>query len=186
MANSGIPRKVREDPEVKKWLRKNKAEFQLSDFAEEHTTYNRTLNLEKEHTMAAIAEVMDDLDEMDRFMAELYLKMRPKEIAKHLDWPRHVVYARARRMRGNAAKLLISRRRKKALNRVGKVVTPFVPLMSIQFSLPGRPNRSAHAVMVDGSALWVDDAGGIFTEEVQDLLCSLHEIKSGFEVLECQ
>jgi hypothetical protein len=181
--NSSVPRALRQSAEVREWLR-TQNEFTLDDFAEEPTAYNRAWRLENEQLMTAIESVKGRLeDEEDRAIADLYLAMRPREIAKHLGIPRTECYRLVRRMRRRA--LVLYKQRQQAPPR-DVLPSPPAPVRTVKFSCPGQKPRTARLVFTNGEALWLDDDNCIFPQEIQDLLSELPELEPSFTVLDAE
>lgn len=177
---SNLPRRIRESPEVKKWL-ESQDEFVLDDFLEPHTVWNRSWPTEKAHFMAALQEVKDTLGDPDKTVIELFLQFPPRRIAVELGVSRREAYMMVRNAKNRAMRAYKQLQREPPRP---KLAVRSAPVRTVRFVVPDRPVSVARLILQDDGAIWVDADDGIYSDEVQDLLSGLRELEPGFEILD--
>lgn len=184
MTDDFVPPRIKNDPAVQAWL-KTQSEFKLVDFAEysRPTSYAASqVRPEKAEVADAIRSVLPDLNAADRKLMDLYLQYTPAQIALHLGISRKSVYNAVKYAKKRALKLYSAPRKAAARP---KLKNAPAPVKTVRFVAPGQiKGRVAHLILHDGKATWVDEKGGIFDPETQDLLAELKELAAGFDVLD--
>ncbi len=186
MSDDYIPPRIKNDPAVIAWL-ESQEEFSLGDFAEYkypsgHVTGN--YHPELADMAEALRSVLPELRVDDRKLLELYLQHPPRVMAEKLGLTRRTVYKRIENAKLRALRIY-SKPKKQA--RRPKIKDSPAPVKTLKFMLPNSTEKKlAHLVLHDGQATWTDEKGGIFPEEIQDLLAELTELSPTFTVLDVE
>lgn len=183
-----VPKKLRDSKEVKKWLASQK-EFKLTDFADHVTEFFERLHSNKNTQLLEMyLAVRLRLKKSDRKLFDMYLEQNlpAREISAYQRRPidrvyRHIKYGKQRIKRAydKYKEELANAPRRKPLE-------PTLPLRVLHFHAPGKGQRTARLVLDRGVPMWVDDAGGIFDEETQELLENLAEVEREFQVIDVE
>lgn len=183
-SNEFVPKRIRESAEVKEWLR-SQNEFRLEDFAEysHPSTYLTAIHRpEQAEVHEAVRSVLPEMRAADRKLWDMYQKMPPREIARRLGTTCNTIYRRMYSLKKRALALYAQPPKPKPRP---KIKDSPAPVKTIKFSAPGQAEtKTASLVLHDGRATWVDDKGGVFPEEIQDLLAELKELAPGFAVID--
>lgn len=182
---NSIPLKIRSSPEVAKWLEHN-PEFKIQDFAEHGTEFYRSWRLENEHLANILTEVRDHLAPKDQKTIDLFLQVPPRVMAKELGIDRGKAYGRVKRVKSRAlAKYRELRSSEYGSRKVADPKKLSPPVKKVKFAAPGQDHtEEVRLVLLDNKPIWVDSKGGVFPDEIQDLLDMLPEMQKGFEVLD--
>jgi len=188
--NSNNPTvKLSKDKAALEWLRNHaKTEPELAAGLSgclPYHSFTKVINFDRQYIVNAITTAMPDLLPSEQELAELFLQMPPRKIAKVLNVKRSVLYDRLRALRAKALRLTATKRASYVNQRSPELTPTQLELapadlarrtLCLQFQ-----GKTAFAYLVerDEDAVWVDESGLAFAEEVQDILHN-HEEDLGF------
>ncbi len=136
-------------------------------------SYTKILSTSRLAAVNALNEVMDMLSEKDRELAQMFLSMTPRAIAKKLGMRRSLLYDRLRKLRARAFRLAAKKRAGYVNQRDGRADLDTNPALiaqrTLQFTLHEK-TRFAYLVEREDEQVWVDAGGNKFSPEVCDLL----------------
>lgn len=179
--NSNNPTvKLSRDKAALEWLRNHeKTEPELAAGLSgclPYHSFTKVINFDRQYIVNAITTALPELLPKEQELAELFLQMPPRKIAKKLGVERSVLYDRLRALRAKALRLTAAKR-ESYINQRSQDLTPSqlelppadVARRTLRFQFQ---NKTAFAYLIerDDEAVWVDDAGRAFATEIQDIL----------------
>lgn len=185
--------KLFKSKEAKAWLKKHApSEPLLSGGLNSCLPYNsftKILSYSRKAAVDAITEVLEDFNARDRELADLFLVMPPRQIAKQLGLKRSVLYDRLRALRAKAFKMAARKRASYVNQRAGDLKLDTSPdlcaLRVLRLAL-NEETRFAYLIQRDDEQLWVDGVGAVFGADVQDVLNNADEDLAHCEVLDVE
>lgn len=178
-----------DDRTSQSWLKEHAKEFPANSFLPDDVAFKDKASAQQKFLAELITELLPSLKGDDQKVAKLYLRTHPARIATAMGWPRKDVYLAIRRLKRAALRAWQKRRGEQVLARVDQLdldaPPDLVALRSIKFELHGVEKR-AYLVSRDGHDVWVDEAGGVFAEDVQEILHDLPEHAAAFEVVDVE
>lgn len=180
-------KRILRDKKALKWLRDHKDEFNLTGALPHRQSFPRVYLTDQKFQADLIQQGMPYANKLHQRVAELYLRMPPREIADELGLPRRQVYAAIFSIKNIAReKWLLAR---EAL--IGARETPprcldthpaRIAYRTVKLTLG---ERVAHAYLLE-NGYWVDESGAEFTADVQEILHHRAEDLSGAESLDVE
>jgi hypothetical protein len=168
------------DKDAAAWLKKNRKEFPSKSFLPDPIEFGSRRKHANEQIALLIAAQMPFENKQQQRLAELFLSMPPREIARVLRVDRKTIYLRIRALK----KFVLERHRAEKAALVhgrGEQVPNEAQTRILQFTLN---ERTEFAYLV--GCWWCDEFGLQFPAEIQDILNELDEHEAGFEVLDVE
>ena len=181
-------KRVIESKEAQKFFAKN-PELAPNHSIPQPVAYHEERSERQKYHVEIIQFVMEDLPDVHRRVAEMYLLISPADIARELGVTRKEAYYAIRKMKRFAFSLWQKKRDKlrgARKDRIDLDTTPeTVALRVVAFSHRDREER-AYLVARDNEVQWVDVTGRPYLDDIQDILTSLDSMQDGFEVLDVE
>ncbi len=197
MSNNDNPTyKLSKNKKALKWLRKHKNDPVIGGEFSACTpfhNYTKIINMERKPERDALQAAMQLFTPEERKLAKLFLKMPPRDIAKHYRIDMEELYYRLRCLREKALKEA-QRLRTKPIHgnsfRYARAIDletapELVARRQVTLKQAGKV-ATCYLVERDNSQLWVDAAGVAFSGEIQDVLNNLEEESGAFEHVEVE
>lgn len=181
--------RVLDDPNAREWIKKHRAEFPQRTFLPDDTAFKEKSSSYQRFLAEVITDLLPTLTGDDHKIAKLYLRTHPSEIARLLKWDRKEVYLAIRRLKRAAMRHFKKQRESQLNQRTDNLELDTHPervaVRTVSLTLH---NVEKHAFLVnrDGETVWVDEAGAVFANDVQEILHDLAEHEGGFEVLDAK
>jgi hypothetical protein len=177
------------DPNALKWLAEHPEFGGVDNYRAGTRAFCRSGNPEVALFAEKLESVRDRLTDEQRQVADWFVTMAPRDVAKHFGVPVKQVYRQYVVLRQAVDTHYTAMRADKRGARAGRAeletLPEFCALASRHFTYHGR-EETVYLVQQLAGPVWVDRAGAIFQDEIQDLLDELHEHAAGFEVVEAE
>jgi hypothetical protein len=181
--------RVLRDKASRAWLKQHANEFPTQSFVPDDIAFKDKASSAQQFIAEIFTELLPKLKGDDRKVVKLYLQTHPSRMADALGWERKDVYLAIRRLKRQALRAWKASRDDATLERAGKLDLDAPPervaIRTLCFRLHGKERR-AFLVSRDDLEQWVDEAGALFAEEVQEILHALPEFSPGFSVVDVE
>lgn len=190
MSDNHLPlKKLLSDSSALKWLKDNPEFGSVDNYRAGKRAFSRNVNPESAEFVQKLDIVMDNLTPDQAKIAKWFLTLAPRDVSIKFDIPVKSVYRAYARLRIQVNTLYDRYRDEQVGVRTGGASLDTLPehcaTASRYFEYAGQ-QAVVYRISQEAGEIWVDKAGQIFSDEVQDLLNSLHDVVNDFTVLEAE
>jgi hypothetical protein len=187
--NKPLWARVLDEKKSRAWLRQHADEFPEASFLPDDVAFKDKASSHQEFFADVLTALLPKLKGDDRKVAKLYLRTHPARIAEELGWQRKDVYLAIRRLKSRAIREWRAKLNDATLERVENLELDAPPsavaIRTVKFTLYEN-ERHAFLVSRDGEELWVDEAGAVFADDVQEILHDLPQHAADFSVVDVE
>ncbi len=188
--NNPLPlKKLLADNSALKWLKDNPEFGSVDNYRGGKRAFSRNVNPESAEFVQKLDVIKHRLTPEQSKVADWFLTLAPRDVAIKHDISVKLVYRAYARLRTQVNGLYDRYRDEQVGVRAGAAILDTLPehcsTASRYFEYGGQ-TAVVYRVTQESGDIWVDKAGQIFSDEVQDLLNSLHDVVGDFTVLEAE